>query len=153
MNFLKRFGVISKLKTREKLKEIRVEKFHVSNRSVHSSSNKSKRFDTPCFRSKKTRNSIKRAVCISHGLSPRPKPHHPSSENEKGKKKKQEENPSFVYIQLGKSPFPTDFSSNFPILIFLSQIRLFFREVAAGHLAIRIDMEEEIHKSWDLREI
>lgn len=114
MNFLKRFGVISKLKTREKLKEIRVEKFHVSNRSVHSSSNKSKRFDTPCFRSKKTRNSIKRAVCISHGLSPRPKPHHPSSENEKGKKKKQEENPSYIYIQLGKSPFPTDFSIEFP---------------------------------------
>lgn len=51
--FLKNFiSVISKLKTPEKLKEIRVEKFGVSNRSVHSSSNKSKRFDTLCFRSK-----------------------------------------------------------------------------------------------------
>lgn len=114
MNFLKRFGVISKLKTREKLKEIRVEKFHVSNRSVHSSSNKSKRFDTPCFRSKKTRNSIKRAVCISHGLSPRPKPHHPSSENEKGKKKKTRRESIVCIYTAWKKSFSDRFFIEFP---------------------------------------
>lgn len=58
----------------------------------------------------------------------------------------------YIY-SLEKVLFRPIFRSNFPILIFLSQIRLFFRGVAAGHLAIRIDMEEEIHKSWESREI
>lgn len=113
MNFLKRFSVISKLKTREKLKEIRVEKFNVSNRSVHSSSNKSKRFDTPCFRSKK-RGILSSEQCAFRTVCPLVQNRITLPPKKEKKKKKQEEDPSYIYIQLGKSPFPTDFPIEFP---------------------------------------
>lgn len=64
----------------------------------------------------------------------------------KTKKEKNKKRIHHIYIyiqpQLGKSPFPSNFSSNFSILvhIFLSRISIFFREVAAGQLIIRIDM-------------
>lgn len=62
----------------------------------------------------------------------------------KTKKEKNKKRIHHIYIQpqLGKSPFPSNFSSNFSILvhIFPSRISIFFREVAAGQLIIRIDM-------------
>lgn len=141
--FLKNFiSVISKLKTPEKLKEIRVEKFSVSNRSVHSSSNKSKRFDTLCFRSKNAEFYQASSVHFAR-IVPSSKTASPFLWKRKRKKTRRE---SIIYIyiqpQLGKSPFPSNFSSNFSILvhIFLSRISIFFREVTAGQLIIRIDM-------------
>lgn len=50
----------------------------------------------------------------------------------KTKKKKKRRRESFIYIyiyiQLGKTSFPSDFSSNFLVHIFLSQISLSFAE-------------------------
>lgn len=126
--FLKNFinSVISKLKTPEKLKEIRIEKFSVSNGSVHSSSNKSKRFDTPCFRSKNVEFYQASSVHFARFV-PSSKTASPFLRKRK-RKKKEEENPSYIYIQLGKTYFPSDFSSNFLVHIFLSQISLSFAE-------------------------
>lgn len=128
--FLKNFinSVISKLKTPEKLKEIRIEKFSVSNGSVHSSSNKSKRFDTPCFRSKNVEFYQASSVHFARFV-PSSKTASPFLRKRK-RKKKEEENPSYIYTAW-KNLFSVRFFIEFSRTHISIANKSFFRGVAA----------------------